>query len=67
MIVHVLLADGVHGRAEFVARLGFHLCFDVGQKHEHELWNADGDAVRGLLCCIRLQELYVDADFYCTK
>ena len=53
VIVCVLLADDVHGRAKFIAVFGFSRGFGVGQKCEYDLWYADDDTVRGHPCHVR--------------
>ncbi len=46
----VLLADGVHGQAKFMAIIKFGGRLDVGQQHERELWDTNDNAVHGHLC-----------------
>ncbi len=62
VVVHVLLAYGVHGRAKFTAIVRFGGCFDVGQQRERELWDTNEDTIRCHLCRVQLHQLHVDAD-----
>ncbi len=62
VIVRVLLAYGVHGRAKFAAIVGFGGCFNVGQQHERELWDTNDDTICGHLCRVLLYQLHVDTD-----
>jgi hypothetical protein len=50
MVVCAFFVDGVHCQAEFVAVVGFSGRFNVGQQSEHELWDANDNAVCGHLC-----------------
>jgi hypothetical protein len=50
VVVRVLLAYGVHGRAKFMAIVGFSGCLNVCQQHERELWDTNDDTVRGHSC-----------------
>ena len=62
MIICVLLADGMYGRAKFMSIIGFGGSLDVGQQCERELWDTDDDTIRGHLCRVGLHQLHVDAD-----
>ncbi len=62
VIVHVFLADGMHGQAKFTSIIRFGCRFNVGQQCECELWDTDDNAIRGHSCCVRLHQLHVDAD-----
>ncbi len=62
VIVCILLADGVHGRAKFTSIIGFGGSLDIGQQCEHELWDTDDDSRRGHSCRVCLHQLHVDAD-----
>ena len=62
VIVCVLLADGVHGKAKFGAVIGFGGLLNVGQQHQHELWDTNDDTICGHSCCIQLHQLHIDAD-----
>ncbi len=62
VVVRVLVAYGVHGRAKFTATVGFGGCFDVGQQLERELWDTNEDTIRGYSCRVQLHQLHVDAD-----
>ncbi len=37
VVVHVLLADGMHDQAKFMAVIGFGGRLNIGQQHEHDL------------------------------
>ncbi len=62
VVVHVYLEYGVHGQAKFTAIIGFGGRLDVGQQHEHELWDANDDTICSHLHHIQLHQLHVDAD-----
>ncbi len=62
MIVCVLLADGMYGRAKFAAIIGFGGHLDVGQQHTHELWDTNHNAICGHPCHVQLHQLHVNAD-----
>ena len=62
VIVCILLADGLHGRAKFTSIIGFGGGLDVGQQCERELWDTNDDSIRGHLCHVQLHQPHVDAD-----
>ncbi len=62
VVVPVLLADGVHGRAKFAAVNGFGGHLDIGQQCERELWDTNDDTICGHLCRVQLHQLHVDTD-----
>jgi hypothetical protein len=62
MVVHVLLADGVHGQAKFATVFGFGGRLNFGQQRERELWDTNDDTICGHLCRVQLHQLYVVAD-----
>ncbi len=66
VIVCVLLADGVHGKAKFGAVMGFGGLLNVGQQHQHELWDTNDDTICGHLHRIQVHQLHVDADLLVT-
>ncbi len=50
VVVPVFLAYGMHGRAKFMAIIGFDGHLDVGQQRERELWDTNDDTVQGHSC-----------------
>jgi hypothetical protein len=64
MVVCVLLVDGVHGQAKFAAIIGFGCHLDIGQQHEHELWDTNDNTIHGHSCRVQLHQLHVDADLF---
>ena len=62
MVVHVFLANGVHGQAKFMANIGFGGRLNIGQQRERELWDTNDNTIRGHSCHVQLHQLHVDAD-----
>ncbi len=62
LVVRVLLADGLHGRAKFAAVIGFGGRLNIGQQCKHELWDTNDDTICGHSCRVQLHQLHVDAD-----
>jgi hypothetical protein len=50
VVVRLLLADGMHCQAKFVAVIGFGGHLDVGQQRKCELWDTNDDTICGHLC-----------------
>ncbi len=55
VILRVLLADGVHGRAKFAAVIGFGGHLNVGQQCKGELWDTN------------IPHVAICAEFDCTS
>ncbi len=62
MVVCVLLVDGMHRRAKFVAVIRFGGRLDIGQQRKRELWDTNDYTICGLSCRIQLHQFHVDAD-----